>query len=123
MFLLQTKAHPSLSKMADATKQHAKIDQSLAESLLDNQVQLKSNWLDMESILIFCTIGMTALLSVITLCSSIFLQDAGMVRALPTEQPSFEYKTKNLSHFRNNLTSVYLSFAITSPHGNMLISE
>lgn len=122
------KAHLNLSKMADATKQDAKIFQSLAEPLLDNQIQLQTNWPDMDSILIFCTMGMTALLSVITFwsvcklrklsASILLLQNAQMARSFPTELPSFEYKTK---HLVTSDTNSLINFDVTFDHINLIL--
>ena len=39
ILVADTKAHLNLSKMAEATRNEAKIFQSLAEPLLDNQIQ------------------------------------------------------------------------------------
>lgn len=52
-------AHLSLKKMADQAKQVSVIFQSLAEPLLDGQLNIQSEWPDSNAILIFVTMGTT----------------------------------------------------------------
>ena len=98
------KAHLNLSKIAEATKNDAKIFQSLAEPLIDNQIKLQSDWPDLDGILLLCCMGFTLLLSAVTVWSVckirslttalLIVQKVQKAKSMATELPSFIYKSK-----------------------------
>ena len=97
------KAHLSLSKMAESAKKDATIFQSLAESMLDGEVTIESNWPDLNAILILVTMGTTVLSSLLLfwtffklrkMATAItVLQQCQRIESLPTTVPSFIYKS------------------------------
>lgn len=102
-----TKAHLSLSKMAAVAKKDEVIFQSLTEPLLENQIQLSSDWPDMNDILLLGTMGVTVLLMILLFytffkvrklsTALLVLQQVQQVKSLSTTVPNFIYKPKTIA--------------------------
>lgn len=93
--------------MAEATKNDKKTFQSLAEHMIDNQIQLQSKWPDLDGILSISCIFETTNLSISTIQSVckirsststlLFVQKVQSAKGMTTDLPSFIYITKACS--------------------------
>ena len=96
------KAHLSLSKLAKATKNDAVIFQSLSEPLLDGTITLDDNWPSVDNIIIYCSIGMIILLTIVSFGVVLKLRKVAIIlatlqhskssTAMVTKVPSFIYE-------------------------------
>ena len=96
-----TKAHLSLSKMADKAKNDEVIFKSLSEPMLDGYLAINENWPDFNALLIFICGGlaigalvafMWMFFKIRTLSAAIlFLQQTKSANAFSTRLPSFIY--------------------------------
>jgi hypothetical protein len=123
------KAHLSLSKMADIVKHDKIVFQSLAEPLLDGQIQLPSNWPSSTDIIVYCLISVTIILvflltwTILRLRKLIILvgvlQKAQPAKALVTNVPSFIYKSAPTDKTVNQ--NFNLSLDLTWEHANFIV--
>ena len=98
-----SKSHLSLKKMTEQAKQDSVIFQSLTEPLLDGQIDIQSEWPDLNAILIFVTMGTTIASTLLMLwtffkirklsTALLILQQTKVVKSLATDMPSFVYKS------------------------------
>ncbi|XP_060591477.1 uncharacterized protein LOC132746373 [Ruditapes philippinarum] len=113
------KAHLNLSRMVDLAKQDTAAFQSLTEPLLDGLIDIQSEWPNLNSILIFSTMGVTAGLFLSTVWSCIkikkllvtvtILKNVQTASALPTSPiPSFIYKTNPKPTDDSSLPTIYI---------------
>lgn len=128
ILIADEKAHFNLSTMAKVTKSGATLFQSLTEPLLDNQIQLNTNWANFDNILRLCTISTTVLLSVIMLwtvfklrkvsAALLVLQNITHTKAMSTGVPSFVYKSKTAN---SELTSTGINIDLSWDHANFIL--
>jgi hypothetical protein len=96
------KAHLNLSRMVSLAKQDSAAFQSLTEPLIEGLINIQSNWPDLNSILIFSTLGDTVGLVIFAIWSCLKIRKLTMavailnniktVRASTSPIPSFIYK-------------------------------
>ena len=112
-----SKAHLSLAKMAQTAKQDKVIFQSIAEPLLDGQIDLDNGWQISNTILLYIVSGISGI-SIALFVWTVFKirkLSAGLLlvekvqnaKALVTDVPSFIYKSK----FKPNQESSTISFS------------
>ena len=124
-----TKAHLSLSKMAETAKKDAVVFQSLTEPLLDGQIQLDTDWPSSDNILLYVntaiTIALTALLIWTILkykklaTSVTVLNKIQNCKGMATNIPSFIYvqpakpiKEENVLKLPESITWEHAFFAL-----------
>ena len=85
--------------MTEQAKQDSVIFQSLTEPLLNGQIDIQSEWPDLNAILIFVTMGTTTASTLLMLwtffkirklsTALLILQQTKVVESLATDMPSF----------------------------------
>ena len=96
-----TKAHLSLTKMAETAKKDAVIFQSLTEPLLGGQIQLDTDWPSTDNIIQYITSSATIILSVLLgwtifklrklTAALLVVQKVQECKSMATDIPSFIY--------------------------------
>ena len=95
------KFHLSMKKITKASKNDEKIFKSLAEPILDGQIDFQTSWPDTDSILLICTMAVTFLVGLLGIyavfktrklaTALLLLQQSSAVKS--DEVPKFIYKT------------------------------
>lgn len=125
-----TKSHLSLSKMTATAKKYAVIFQSLAEPLLDGQIQLDSDWPNTDNILLYITTTATILLTTVLaltilklrklVTALLVLEKVQKAKSMVTELPSFIYKAN--SNIPNKESStINFSIDLTWDQANFIL--
>ena len=122
------KAHLSLAKLAKARKNDAVIFQSLSEPLLDGTISLDDNWPSVDNILIYCSIGMIILLTIVSFGVVLKLRKVAIIlatlqhskssTAMVTKVPSFIYE-KSPPASEENFTD--LNIELSFDHANFIL--
>ena len=123
------KAHLSLAKLAKATKNDAVIFQSLSEPLLNGTITFDDKWPSVDNILIYCSIGMIVLLTIVSFGVVLKLRKVAIIlatlqhskssNALVTRVPSFIYEKSPPGVPEEN--SADLNIELSFDHANFIL--
>lgn len=125
-----TKAHLSLSKMAEVAKNDEMIFQSLTEPLLENQIQLPTSFPDTGDIITLCSIGITIICLMLLIwtiykvkklaAALLLLQRIQQVKSASTNVPSFIYNSNSKIQSTSSTFS-FDSLQLDWEHANFII--